>query len=255
MSISDIESIRVMLDLSTVDFRGMITEAEFQDFIGDVVAHQERANLDQRAVAVGDDHSLFLYQFLHNVSGNFLDFFASLAYNYTFQRFITCGPAGDAQSSQEILTCWGLPAPIRVQDMRGNEIKYTYLNGSELHNIEQFYLSKPTITAGDPLSYSAINEADLLAGEKTGFFDGVWFRTTDIVRCNTKLLDACLDAVKQNGFLILADASGAGSIYNDSLKIHKNYYADVSRHIKKRTDFESYHLPALQGLTIAKRTH
>jgi len=250
MSTQDIEKQRVSLDFSSNDVTSMLDYDLLQDFASKVIAHHSNANVDKRTVAVGDIPELFHHDFIYQANDDFRDYLATIALNSLFLVDLF---RGTPDNPSQVLTYWADPGTEKLNDLIDGGTHYTFINESFLYNIEEFYLNDPSIASKGPFSYSAINRSDILAGEKTDFFDAAYFTARQLVDLNFKFIDAVMDSIKVGGWIVVKDAAGLGSLYRDSMKIHKNYFGDLNRKIRDRSDFRTYHFPMHLGLTFAKK--
>lgn len=252
MSISDIERSRIAIALSSVPWIEYFDSGDVDDFTGKILAHYQTCNLDQRAIAVGDEAELNRYAFMHKPTAEFRDLLLSYAQVLAVtDDLFSHSFSGDAP--KKVLTHMFVPSPARLAAIESGSTEYTFINTDALYNLEKFYLQTDAIAGRGQMTYSAINEQDILSGDNDGYFDVVTVYPSNVHRCSNRLLDKYLDSVKVGGIFLLHQATGTGGIYSDSLKIHKSFYTDISRHIQRRSDYKSHHVVIGAGITIARK--
>ncbi|MDA0898413.1 MAG: hypothetical protein O3A30_03955 [Bacteroidetes bacterium] len=226
-----------------------------QDYAQSVVDYHTAAGVDKRAIAVGEDGEFVTHDWLAAPVDSWAENLWAAASSVKVWEDVLkpISPDGSPVAASEILTYITTPLDDRTQSMADGDRNFTFINHSELFYLEEFYLNSDYVSKFGPLSYSAIDVEDILAGEKDGFFDIVRIHSAHVVRTDTKLLDKYMDAVKVGGVFLLNEVSGWTDLYKDSLKIHHSYYSDIGRHITSRSDFITHHVPLDMGMVVARR--
>lgn len=257
MSNSWVERSRVarMLSRTGMEETFFANSGNVQDYAQSVVDHHTNAGVDKRAIAVGEDGEFVLYDWFVSPVDSWAEnlWAAASSWKVWEDALKPISPDGSPVTPPEILTYITLPLDDRTQSMADGDRRFTFINQSELFNLEEFYLNSDYATRFGELSYSAINVQDIMSGEKDGFFDIVRIHSSHVIRTDTKLLGKYMDAVKIGGVFLLNEVSGYTDLYKDSLKLHLSVYSDIGRYVTSRSDFISYHVPLDMGMVVARR--
>jgi hypothetical protein len=259
MSHQDLERLRVAREFSRLGLGPTddhLNHETIQDFNQAILDYYNTLNLDKRSVATGEDPAIFLRDFIAPSTEQWNDFTFGTALMLTFieEILVESNPiSGNTDNPMQVLTYQLVPHEQRVRQLASADRHFTYVNDWMLSEFEEFYLNSPSFTPEQPISYSAVDIEDILAGDVDEYFDLIKLWGLQVVRSDTRLLDKYMDATKVGGVFCVYDVSGSGALYTDSLKVHKNIVTDINRHIKSREDFLVYHLPVQDGFTVAKR--
>jgi len=257
MSNSWVEKARVARLLSRTGTEDIFfKDGDFiQDFFKAVADHHNRAGVDRRAIATGEDFEFTRYEIFVDPLDGFAEMlWAATASIHIWDDILRPVPKdGEPVVPLQILAHDEVMVDSRIQSMVDGTCHYTFINETDLFRLEEFYFPSEHARQFGDAPYSVINIQDIMAGEKDGFFDVVRLNSRHIMLTSNKVLGKYMDSVKVGGIMFLNEMSGFTRIYDDSMKMHLSFYYEPSKYIKSREDFITYHVPHELGIVIAKR--
>ena len=244
------KALRVARDSSSFEYDSDFSNSEaINDWSTLVVDYLTANNVDMRDIAVGGDYDIVKYDMFKTPSEN-------------WEHVLWCGFLVEGFIAQllnkdnaKVFTDNPLPVDIQLSAINGPTPKrrYTFLNGDQLFNFEEFGLSLSTTTNNySDIQYSVMDMQDLLNGDEAGTFDLVRVKAPTLHSINNRIIDAVLGLLNVGGVLHFAETSKWQSAYNMGVP-HRHSYTRFNRYIAAQSNFNVYHVPMEQGAIIAKR--
>jgi len=209
----------------------------YDDVVRDVTNFWQEQNLDRRAIAVGSDYYMHVWDILAGKPAGWREmvYFGLGVYS-------------------EMLVDIKQPATalIASPDRKFNFVAYcaskgiemTFLNNDCLYNFENFVLNHPEFNFD--INYTVLDMQEF-EEMNTPQFDYCEFITMD-VGTSPELIDTYINVTNPGGVLYMANANEMMRMYSPDYYIEPIY--DFYEYIEDRTDITSYHIPHQVGFHI-----
>lgn len=224
------------------------------EFAAKVTSFRTRCNVDQRSIAIGTDSDFFFYDAL----GTLKDEFAEIGYLAWLQNkmwYELARPQSASSSNKyKVLSVSMIPISDHVAELANDTVDMHIINNIDLYYFERFFINDMYDGKYGELSYTVVDQSEVMAGDFAGSFDFVRIASKQGLLPSTETLDAYLDATKVGGVFLMNYAADYGDMYLDEKAEYSNYYYDMCKHISSRSDFMAFHVPYDLGMVVCKRT-
>lgn len=223
------------------------------EFASKVTSFRSRCNVDQRSIAIGTDSDFFFYDALTTLSGEFFEI-GYLAWLQNKMWYEFARPANSSSANKyKVLSVAMIPIADHVAELANDSVDMHIINNIDLYYFERFFVGDMYDGEYGELSYSVVDQEEIINHSLVGEFDFVRIYPKQAVLPNMDSLNAYMDTVKVGGVFLMNYASDYGDMYLDEKAEYANYYYDMCAHIASRTDFMTFHVPYDLGMVVCKR--
>jgi hypothetical protein len=237
-------------DLAAVNLSKVVHEAlDFhqnarrQDFSSQTKTLLDGFNPDRRAIAIGIDPYLELWDSFDNPHPEW----AAWTWSHGLLRRLLLSTA----TWSTALWAYTDPSYAVLDYLVDGTKDVTYVNNLEFAVFERF-VKNDAVTSAQGLSYSVIDSQDILDGSHSGEYDFIEATIGSLMSPTMKYVDGYLDALAPGGTMMLTNTSGYRKVYIERFySLH--HYVRLQKHIQATSGIQVYHIPIDLGYTIIRK--
>jgi len=223
-----------------IDFH---SNARKQDFTSQTKALLDTFNPDRRAIAIGIDPYLELWDTYDNPHPEW----AAWLWSHALMRRMLLSTA----TWSTALWTYTDAGEWFIDYLTDPSKEVTYVNNLEFAVFERFVKGDATIQERGP-SYAVVDSQDILSGDHSGEYDFVETNIGNLMSPTMKFVDAYLDAMAPGGTMLIMNTSGFRKVYIERFySLH--HYVRIQKHILSKSGYNVFHIPIDLGFTIIRK--
>lgn len=257
MADPQVEARRTARVLSNSGFDDVFTATTslLHDYGSRVIEYLDTANIDKRTKVIGPDLSYLIYHIAHTPTSAWSEMLWGYEVDlHIWEDLLRPIPINDQSLEPlKVLTHLVSPHETVLKGFTDGTRNITLVNTCETSHLEDFLFNHPDTQHLEALSYSVVDQQDVLAGTVDSTFDLVRIWSWLVLKPTTTLLSKYMDSVKIGGVLVINDSANMAAMLHNSDKVHYSPYYDIGKFVAMDNRFVTYHLPHNIGTIVAKR--
>ena len=223
-----------------IDFH---SNARRQDSTSQTKALLDTFNFDRRAIAIGIDPYLELWDSYDNPHPEW----AAWLWSHGLMRRMMLSTA----TWSTMLSAYCDPSQALLDHLADPAKTVTYVNNLDFAVFERFIKNDAEISAQD-LSYSVIDGQDVLDGSHSGEYDFIECSIGNLLSPTMAFVDGYLDALAPGGTWMITNTSGYRKIYTERYySLH--HYVRHQKYLQNQAGISVFHIPIDLGYTIIRK--